>query len=105
MARTLEQAAENPPPPPRTLGEHGLTLWNQILTEVEIMDAASREILYQGCAALDRAEQLAERIAGGEKGLFKDELACRAFVTRTLGKLGLIFEPIKPNRRFGSNAY
>ena len=66
-----------------------------------------REILAQACAALDRAEELAEAIArdgaivqtrSGPKehpGL-RAELANRAFVVRSIQRLGLDVEPVRP---------
>jgi hypothetical protein len=63
-------------------------------------------MLAQACAGLDLAEQLhAEvehdgaviRIRGSVRPhpAVKDELAARAFVVRTLVKLGLNFEPVR----------
>jgi hypothetical protein len=65
-------------------------------------------ILAQLCAALDRAESLKEAIerdgavvysrAGVPKThpAVKDELGCRAFITRSLERLGLNVEAVKP---------
>ena len=65
-------------------------------------------MLAQACAALDRSEECAAAIARDgvtmrlKAGLSKDhpllkhELAARAFVVRTLGRLGLDVEPIRP---------
>lgn len=86
--------------PPRALGKPGMALWHRIAAEYELTDAGSIEQLAQACAALDRAEQCRERIdrdgemieakAGPrENPLLKHELANRAFVTRTLQRLGL----------------
>src|SRR5688572_18548465 len=94
--------------PPRKLGEHGLKLWKSIQAEYNITDTGGVELLAQAAAALDRAEALAERInADGETistsrgGLrshpcLKDELASRAFVCRTLQRLGLNVEALQP---------
>lgn len=96
--------------PPRALGEHGLALWRTIMGEYDIADTGGREMLAQACAALDRAEECASYIArdgavvhtkGGPKdhpGL-KHELANRAFVCRTLQRLGLDVEPVRPMGR------
>ena len=66
------------------------------------------ELLAQACQAADRAEALAAAIARdgtvvyGESGspkshpAVKDELACRAFVVRTLERLGVTSENVKP---------
>jgi phage terminase small subunit len=94
------------PEPPRTLGDHGRRLWNRVCTEYDIADVAGIEMLAQCCAALDRAEALRAGIdQDGEvirtRGQIKDhpalkhELAARAFVVRTLSRLGLNFEPLR----------
>jgi hypothetical protein len=95
----------SPEDPPRLLGDPGLALWRSIVAEYDVSDAAGREILCQACAALDRAEACREIIdrAGElvetdkgprENPLCKVELGNRAFVVRTLAKLGLDLEPI-----------
>jgi hypothetical protein len=100
--------------PPRKLGKPGMSLWRSVTAEYAIDDASGREMLCAACAALDRAEQFAEQISKDgvtvvantgvkEHPLVKHELANRAFVVRTLDKLGLNFEPIKaPGRPAGS---
>jgi len=93
--------------PPRKLGEHGLCLWNAVQSEYRIDDAGGIELLAQACAASDRVEALAERInADGEvvqtrsgpkaHPALRDELAGRAFVCRTLERLGVTLETVKP---------
>jgi hypothetical protein len=92
------------PEPPRVLGPHGRRLWDSIQAEYRIEDAAGVELLCQACAGLDRAEALAAVIADAgfvtDKGranpLVRDELAARAFVVKTLSRLGLDLEPSKP---------
>jgi hypothetical protein len=96
-------------PPPRKLGPHGLALWRAVTAEYDIHDAGGTELLCQACQAADRVEALAGRIdADGEivhsrtgprahPGL-KDEVNLRAFIVRTVEKLGLNFEAIKPSR-------
>ena len=92
--------------PPRRLSEHGRDLWNVIQTEYNVTDSGGIEILMQACAALDRAEEMAEQInndgpivvtkgAPREHPLLKTELANRAFCVRCLQKLGLNFEVVK----------
>jgi hypothetical protein len=93
--------------PPRKLGPHGQRLWDRVQAEYGIRDTGGLELLAQACAALDRAEALAEAIARDGDVIYsragaprshpavKDELACRAFVTRTLERLGLNIEPVK----------
>jgi hypothetical protein len=95
------------PQPPRKLGEHGMRLWRDVHAEYSIDDIGGIELLAQACASLDRAEALAKRIdADGEtiyvRGSLKshpsirDEMACRGFIVRTLYRLGLNLEQIKP---------
>ncbi|MHC2661691.1 hypothetical protein ACMA5K_05720 [Bradyrhizobium diazoefficiens] len=98
--------------PPRKLGNHGLTLWQTIMSEYQISDSGGLEILYQICAATDRAERQREIIDDeGEtitiKGvlrahpLLREELANRAFICRGLQRLGLNVEAVKPVGRPG----
>ena len=72
-----------------------------------IEDPGGIELLAQACAALDRVEALAERInADGEiivvRGVpkphpcLREELSARGFVCRTLERLGLNLEAVKP---------
>src|SRR5215207_1920914 len=97
----------NPSAPPSDLGELGQKLWRSIMEEYSIDDAGGRELLTQACKALDRAEACAEHIKrdgevirtkAGPKDhpALKHELANRAFVVRTLARLGLDVEAIKP---------
>ena len=94
-------------PPPRKLGQHGLKLWHAITADYHIEDVGGIELLAQACAAADRAEALAAIIAEdgetikGKNGLrahpcLKDELAARSFVVRTLARLGITTENLKP---------
>jgi len=97
--------------PPRPLRTHGTRLWDAVMAEYRIEDRGGIEILAQCCASLDRAESLAEAIArdgdvvrsrtGVPKShpAIRDELAARAFVCRTLERLGLNIETIKPQGR------
>ena len=99
------------PDPPRPLGLHGRQLWDTAQREYAITDVGGRELLAQACAAEDTAESLAEAIARDGHVIHsrtgvprthpavKDELACRAFVVRTLERLGLNIETIKPPGR------
>jgi hypothetical protein len=77
------------------------------MAEYAISDTGGIELLAQAGAALDRVETLSARIAEdgevvyGKAGprahpALRDELAGRAFIVRTLQKLGLNFEAIKP---------
>ena len=93
--------------PPRKLGNHGQSLWSTIMSDYDIPEQGCREILAQGCLALDRAEECAAQIdeegptimtkAGmREHPLLKMELQNRAFVCRSLARLGLNLEVVKP---------
>lgn len=101
-AQTTEDA------PPRTLGHHGANLWHRIMTEYDIADAGGRELLALACQQLDRAEALKAQIdAEGEviqtrngpkdHPALRHELAARAFIAKTLHRLGLNFEPVRPS--------
>jgi hypothetical protein len=104
---TVVEPALSPIPPPRKLGEAGTNLWHAIQSEFVIADAGGTELLMQCCLAADRVEALSARIdQDGESvstrsGLrshpcLRDEIANRAFIVRTLQKLGITDEPIKP---------
>ena len=91
------------PNPPRPLGEAGLSLWNRIQTEYLIVDSGGVEMLTLAAEALDRAAELRAQIDadglmnqhGRENPLLKHELAARAFVSRTLQRLGLDIETVR----------
>jgi hypothetical protein len=94
------------PHPPRTLGQFGLSLWQQVQSEYDVSDAAGSEMLAQACAALDRVEGLRSEINQDGEVLRKRgrvtphpalrvELASRQLIVRTLARLGLDFEPVK----------
>jgi hypothetical protein len=94
-------------PPPRPLLPDGRALWDAVMKEYAIRDAGGLELLCEAAQALDRAQELAGAIAAdgaiiyGKSGPrahpgVKDELACRAFVVRTLERLGLNIEALKP---------
>jgi hypothetical protein len=110
---SLVKPDATPLQPPRKLGKHGLDLWNRIQVEFAISDAGGVELLTQACAALDRASALAAAIeqdgpvvhtrAGVPKShpAIKDETVLRAFVVRTLERLGVTVENVKPVGRPG----
>ena len=104
---TVIDPSSNLPAPPRKLGAHGLDLWRSIMAEYHIADPGGRELLAEACAGLDRAEALGERIAeDGEvivvRGTprthpaLRGELSARSFVCRSLQRLGLNLEAVKP---------
>jgi hypothetical protein len=81
------------PEPPPELGAHGSKLWQDVLTEIEIIDAPRLTILEQACAGYERAESLRRQIAvdgeliethtGGDP-LLMCELQARSLVARLL---------------------
>lgn|SRR5215813_7900808 len=102
------KGAESAPNPPRKLGEAGESLWFRVQNEYRITDVGGVELLMQACLAADRAEALRLIIdADGERivakgGIIKDhpclkhELAARSFIVRTLQRLGITDEVVKP---------
>jgi hypothetical protein len=103
---TLVGPGATTPSPPRTLSSPGLALWTSVQREYAVHDAGGVELLCLACQALDRAESLSAAIAAEGQTIrtrsgirahpaLRDELANRAFVTRTLAKLGINVEPIK----------
>jgi hypothetical protein len=108
--KLVTPASADPTAPPRQLGEHGMLLWQSVMAEYGIQDSGGREMLAQACAALDRAEECALHVQRDgvtvrtkhgpkENPLLKAELANRSFIVRTLGRLGLDVEAIKPMGR------
>jgi hypothetical protein len=99
--------------PPASLSAVGRSLWTDIVSAYEFGDRASYEVLAQACIAADRAEACRVRIDKDgellrtqlgvkEHPLLKHELQLRAFVCRSLQRLGLDLEPIRaPGRPSG----
>lgn len=84
-----------------------MALWNSIMREYAITDRGGLELLAQACATVDRVEALREAIdrdgevvatRTGPKAhpALRDEIAARSFVVRTLERLGLNVETVKP---------
>jgi hypothetical protein len=89
--------------PPRELGQHGLALRNAVMAEYRIEDRGGIELLAQVCAAQDRVKSLKAAIdrdgtKNGPKAhpALRDELQIRSFICRTLERLGLNVEVVKP---------
>lgn len=95
------------PEPPERLEETGLRLWRHVMSQYALDDAGGLEMLAQACTAADRAERC--RRAINEDGeviraktglkdhpLLKHETAARALAVRTLARLGLDLEPVRP---------
>jgi hypothetical protein len=105
---------ENAPNPPRKLGMAGQSLWNRVQSEFRIADVGGVELLMQCCEAADRIQALRAIIdEDGERihtkhGIkshpcLRDELAARAFVCRTLQRLGITDVAIQPVGRPGKD--
>jgi P27 family predicted phage terminase small subunit len=111
MRKTPEKAhfealSRPPPGPPRDLKPSGRALWTRIQREYGIKDSGGLELLAQACQAADRIEECGDKIAREgltitsrsgmvkEHPLLKYEAINRAFVVRTLHRLGLDVEPV-----------
>src|SRR5262245_60741340 len=86
--------------PPGDLGEAGAMLWQRLTKEFALETSAEVQQLYEACCMEDRAANLrkhidrdGEALRISEGGLPRDhpclraEIACRAFVVRTLANL------------------
>ena len=85
---------------PADLGPHGAALWLRVTSEYDISDCGGAAMLEQAARATDRAEncraaidrdgEMIEHERGArEHPLLKAEMAARAFVVRTIQRLGL----------------
>jgi hypothetical protein len=94
------------PKPPANLGSAGTKLWQAIMDEYAIGDSGGLALLEQAAFAADRAERLRieidrdGEIIQGRNGPrehpgLRAELAARAFVCRTLQRLGINLEPTR----------
>jgi phage terminase small subunit len=96
--------------PPRNLDNRGRSLWDRIMREYDIRDAGGLELLLLACEGIDRIWVLRQEIerdgavirlrngAVKEHPALKAEIAAMSFVTRTLARLGLDVEPVRPSR-------
>ena len=100
------------PSPPRSLGKVGQALWMSIMRDYAISDSGGLETLAQAAAAAERAADCAVQIERDgalimtkngprDHPLLKHELANRAFVVRSLVRLGINIEPVRPIGRPG----
>ena len=93
--------------PPRKLGLSGLRLWQNVQRHYRVDDAGGVEMLCQLCEAADTANALQSAI--DEDGsvirtkhgprphpALRELLAARSFIVRTLQRLGLDVEPLRP---------
>jgi hypothetical protein len=90
-------------PPPKPLGPAGAALWGRISAEYLIDDEAARQLLWLACNTEDTRSQLSDAVARdgavvtGRYGprahpALREELACRAFISKTIERLGLNLE-------------
>src|SRR5262245_45368976 len=111
---TLKLVGTNPsaPPvnafqPPPNLGTSGANCWKRIMNQYEILDAGGLELLSQLCLALDDLDSTSATIerdgllVRGRNGLkenplLRHQLGLRSFISRTIARLGLDVEPIRP---------
>jgi hypothetical protein len=95
--------------PPSSLGAAGAAFWRRVQAEYGIQDIGGLALLEEICAAKDRVESLREAInadgpvvrnkrGGGVRGhpALQAELQNRAFIARSLERLGISVEPVKP---------
>src|SRR5262249_35116945 len=107
LSPTMVGTQASGPQPPRKLGKYGRSLWDRVHSEYRLEDVGGLEMLAQVCGAVDRIESLRDGI-DRDGGIVKtrngprahpgmrDELAGRAFVVRTLARLGLSYDSLKP---------
>jgi hypothetical protein len=92
--------------PPTNLDATGRALWDEVTSVFAWDDPGNYRVLEQCCFALQRAERC--RAVIDDQGemlmvrgqvrshpLLRDELQNRAFVVRSLAKLGLDLEPLR----------
>jgi hypothetical protein len=94
--------------PPAGLGAAGVAFWRRVQREFAICDVGGSMLLQQICEAIDRIESLRSAInadgpvqhsrAGGLRGhpLLQSEIQNRAFIARSLERLGISVQEIKP---------
>jgi hypothetical protein len=94
--------------PPRKLGQPGRSLWNRVMSEYDIQDCGGIEMLTLCCEATDRIAVLRAEVEHDGavirvRGMVKDHPALKhieateAFIVRTLSRMGLNYEAIKPS--------
>lgn len=102
---------------PGPLGTEGARLWAAVQAEYAVADVGGIELLFRACQAADaiadydaqiRRDGAVLRLKTGavrDHPLVKARLAERAFLTRTIQRLGLNFEVVKPVGRPGIGGY
>ena len=58
----VDLTPNEPTAPPSSLGKAGASLWRSVMTEFEIEDLASVEMLLQACSAVDRIAEYSAAI-------------------------------------------
>jgi hypothetical protein len=97
----------NPYAPPLSLGKAGASQWRTIMNEYRITDSGGRAVLLQICSATDNladcdavierdGPMIRTKTGSREHPLCKQRLALRAFICRSVQRLGLNLEPSKP---------
>jgi hypothetical protein len=92
--------------PPKPLGPSGMSLWGRVTGAYAITDEGGRELLWQACACEDRRAELSDVLAADgvvirsragprEHPAVKLELASRAFIAKSLERLGLNLETVR----------
>jgi hypothetical protein len=107
--KTLRLVGGNRAPvPPRRLGKPGRELWELVHGQYQIVDAGGLEMLAQACEATDMLSLLTAQVeqdgpvikvkgAGlRDHPALRHIIAHRAFVVRTLARLGLDVEAVRP---------
>ena len=94
--------------PPRKLGQPGGQLWAAVMSEYAIEDSGGVAMLAQACEASDMLATLTAQVeregptirtkGGGAKDhpALRHIIAHRSFIVRTLIRLGLDVEAVKP---------
>jgi len=105
--KLVTATAKNPLSPPPTLSKAGATQWRAIQDEYCIQDSGGLAILLQICCATDDLHRCTTAIERDgvvintrnglkEHPLCRRELALRAFIVRSMQRLGLSLETTKP---------
>lgn len=104
---TVVKETSNTSGAPPTLGKAGAAMWTTLMRDYEISNSAGKELLLQACCAKDRIAEIGVIVEREgclvptkqglkENPLLKIELSLQAFVVRTLMRMGLNDEVIRP---------
>jgi hypothetical protein len=108
----VQPSPDDCPMPPRPLGLSGFALWRDVHHQYTIEDAGGVELLYSACEARDRLDQIGQEIARDgvvirtkhgikDNPLIRHEVALRAFIVKTIERLGINLEAVKSVGRPG----